>query len=56
MDEALEMLAVILAEVDDMSHATRESLTSLMAHLRALGGEFDDSREKSLAAPAYWLN
>jgi hypothetical protein len=44
MDEALEMLTRILSDVDEISHATREGLTSLVAHLHALGGEFDDSR------------
>jgi methyl-accepting chemotaxis protein len=54
MDEALEMLAAILADVDEISHNTREGLTALVAHLRALGGELGDPGAPG--APPRWLN
>jgi hypothetical protein len=57
MDEALEMLAGILADVEGISHATREGLTALVGHLRALGGEFDESAGRNRAAKTpQWLN
>lgn len=56
MDEALEMLAGILADVEEISHDTREGLTALVAHLRALGGEFDESLEVAASTSARWLN
>ncbi|MDR2455028.1 MAG: hypothetical protein LBE49_00315 [Deltaproteobacteria bacterium] len=56
MDEALEMLAAILADVEEISHATREGLTALVAHLRALGGEFDQHAERAPSASPRWLN
>ncbi|MDR1296108.1 MAG: hypothetical protein LBO05_01795 [Deltaproteobacteria bacterium] len=43
MDEALEMLSTILTEVESISHATRNGLTELVAHLQTLGGEYQES-------------
>ncbi|MDR2442302.1 MAG: hypothetical protein LBE31_02125 [Deltaproteobacteria bacterium] len=43
MDEALEMLNRILTEVEEISHDTREGLSSLVAHLQALGQEFSEN-------------
>ncbi|MDR1110394.1 MAG: hypothetical protein LBP92_06805 [Deltaproteobacteria bacterium] len=54
MDEAVELLARILSEVDNISYPTRDGLTELVAHLRTLGGEFEEnSRPKARPRPMY---
>jgi hypothetical protein len=53
MGESLEMISRILTEVEDISYATRESLTELLAHLKTLGREFDEGLNKT---PKLWLN
>jgi uncharacterized membrane protein YccC len=57
MDEALELLTRILSEVEEISHATRQGLTELVAHLQTLWGEFDeDQKNKVNPSKPLWLN
>ncbi|MDR3134730.1 MAG: hypothetical protein LBU69_01395 [Deltaproteobacteria bacterium] len=53
MTEAIEMLTKLLREVENISYATRDGLTELVAHLQTLGGEYEDYNRLNGLRPVY---